>query len=694
MTTSNNNKIILIAIIAILGFIFLSRSNFSSFSIVPTQLCSSVPSSIQGVSCANQVNGVITSLSQIQINSNFAPLNGEVWLVNFVLNGAGQSLVGTWNSADIAKQFNSSVQQNQQVGIQASLNSQNLVLPYYFSGYNLEKITIVPVNFTGGFNYKIPIQLDIVNEKFQYPSTFAMGCSGLDCNSDYQTAFNNFNYNCTSANGKTYLIQNGSATAQLYGFSVASAYEIECLQPASQNLGQLFFSASPQIAENISVIYSNNTGNHVMYLTTRNPESMLQNQLYAQIYGYNLGSLNTYIGTTSPTLFVPASSNLQSGTFLLPASTVSVQNLDQISSSCYEPAGVILAGQTLNYIYSTSVLNGCISQQNTNVDNYLSSTIQPQNAFYGMKFEPQYQIAETLPDIQSPYVLYGVLNITHNPILYPEIQMLSKASTLGLYIPVSYPTITNISPNPVSLQSGSTTQVSITVQSNASVMGSAYIVITAPNGTIVTQTQDFNVPANNNPVQELINIGGYSSSLANLQTTYTATVYSTELESISNSKTFGVNIKPNCPYGSTYVNNTNCQSTTHTCVSGYAWNPAENQCVSVCTAPSYFNTTTDECYVPPVQNSCLLGLTFLCNIPLWQIVLLVIVIIALYLAFGKRKGHKGIKIGLHHKSSLLANLSLREKIIIAGIALIILGVLFSWMLILLGAIAVIIGIVI
>ena len=108
MTTSNNNKIILIAIIAILGFIFLSRSNFSSFSIVPTQLCSSVPSSIQGVSCANQVNGVITSLSQIQINSNFAPLNGEVWLVNFVLNGAGQSLVGTWNSADIAKQFNSS----------------------------------------------------------------------------------------------------------------------------------------------------------------------------------------------------------------------------------------------------------------------------------------------------------------------------------------------------------------------------------------------------------------------------------------------------------------------------------------------------------------------------------------------------------------------------------------------------------
>ena len=77
-------------------------------------------------------------------------------------------------------------------------------------------------------------------------------------------------------------------------------------------------------------------------------------------------------------------------------------------------------------------------------------------------------------------------------------------------------------------------------------------------------------------------------------------------------------IRPNCPAGSVYVNNTKCQSTTHTCQTGYVWNGTA--CMLTCSLPSIFNSTTQSCIVPPtpVQST---------NI--WLVVGIVLVVVAI-----------------------------------------------------------------
>ena len=125
----------------------------------------------------------------------------------------------------------------------------------------------------------------------------------------------------------------------------------------------------------------------------------------------------------------------------------------------------------------------------------------------------------------------------------------------------------------------------------------------------------------------------YNPYAANLKVMLTATVYSAEDTNIQNSFTFYAIINPNCPAGTIYVNNTNCQSEVQNCQQGYYWNGTA--CHIVCSPPSIFNATTQSCQVPPQpnnQNSIGAG---------WYVLaVIVIIIIAAYALMRGRRGGK------------------------------------------------------
>lgn len=591
-----NQGIAIVGILLLIIFIGLNSNHL--LSIIPTSTCTSIPN----VQCGTLVNGVITSLSQVQVNSNFGPLNGEVWLVDFTLNGAGQYLAGSWTTQQLAQAVSpgSTSTQSGQVSIQATLSNQELVIPYSYSGTDLiqlreENITYPFSWFSSGAGALTTCSQ--INQTATNPE-YTFGCSGASSDTDFANIFSAYSSQCSSNGGYTFLVSSGSAVVA--GITVSQAYTIACKGVTQTDMGQIFSAGSPRAASKVTVIYSNSTGNYPLTLTDAIPENESNNNLFAQIYGYSVGSLNTYIGTTSPTVLIT-----QQGTsdILNPVSITTIQSLDTFQTSSLSSAGVSISGVAFNNVYSLQPFINGIQQQNTQVQNLIQSTVQPTNPYGSMKVVGLYYVeGQPLndPSIYTGASYYGIVNVTTNPIFYPQIQLLSKAATLGIQIPVVNPTIQSASPNPVIIQSGSTAPITFTVANNATVTGSAYIIVYASNGTQVAESPQFQVGASSTTAQSLT-LPAYNPNMANLNEQWTATVYSSQLSSVHNSFTFGVSIKPNCPAGYTYVNNTNCISTTHTCTSGYVWNGS--QCVAQCSPPSYFNSTTSTCTNPTVYSN-------------------------------------------------------------------------------------------
>jgi hypothetical protein len=171
------------------------------------------------------------------------------------------------------------------------------------------------------------------------------------------------------------------------------------------------------------------------------------------------------------------------------------------------------------------------------------------------------------------------------------------------------------------------------VGNNATVAASAYLAVTVPNGTVIAQTPDFNIPAHGTATQT-VQISGYNPGLANLNTSYIMTVYSSQQTSINSSVIIRASVKPNCPAGSVYVNNSDCVAEGHSCNSGFGWNGTG--CYSLCSSPAVWNTTSKTCYyaVPNVQP-------WYDNI--WYVLGLIAAVLAvlgafIFLSKGKRRG--------------------------------------------------------
>ena len=100
--------IAVIIIAGALGTLVLTGTLKSPFYLLASQSNGASCTALQNVNCGSQVGGTITSISNLLVASNYAGLNGEAWLVNFVLNGNGQYLFGS-TAKQIAQATNSSL---------------------------------------------------------------------------------------------------------------------------------------------------------------------------------------------------------------------------------------------------------------------------------------------------------------------------------------------------------------------------------------------------------------------------------------------------------------------------------------------------------------------------------------------------------------------------------------------------------
>ena len=598
----SNKKVgglIIIGLILLFALYFASSKGLLAFGFQTTS-CSSV----SGVSCASQVNGAITSLSQVDTASNIDGLSGTYWLINMVLNGQGQYAFGS-SAQQIASAVNSSakVSDNYPISVQAKLNYQHIIIPYTYSGTPLYMFTPAPVDFQFGWFSSGAGFATLYSQSNQTAdsNTYVFAVSGTFADKDEQNIFNAYNNFCTSLGGNTF---GQTASLESGGSTLIQGYSLSCYRIGKQQIAQIYSAGSPMVAENVSVSYSNQTASHAFYLTTQVPESSYYNIELAQIVGYEVGALNTFIGTTSPSLLIINASQQEYEDKVvnyIPSQTA--QNLASIPSSAFQSEGIDIAGVPFNYIYNLNSLQSYISQQNTKIASLINETVQTTNPYYNGKIlgyfsEKMANDGEISPS-GAPY--YYSVNVTNNPVLYPDIQLIVNAQTLGIYIPVAKPSITSYSPDPVEFRSGSGTTLTFVVNNNASVSASAYIIIKAGNGTLIAQSPDFNIPADSQSAEPVI-ISGYNPNLANLATTWTATVYSAEDTAIYSSMPIDVVVEPNCPSGYTYVNNTNCRSETVSptaCPTGeYMLNET---CYQICAYPSYYNTTSKSCSTAPAS---------------------------------------------------------------------------------------------
>jgi len=617
-----NGKVVIgLIIVLLLGLLIFSGGHFLSF--YNYNQCTS----LSNVYCAPQVGGAVTSLSQVSVGSNYGNLSGTFWLVNFILNGQGQYLFSS-SSQQIASAINSSyqVKNNQQISINAKLNYQKLAIPYTYSGTDIYMLKIEPIDFPfswfsqgAGFG-TLYAQVNQTANSNSY--TFAL--SGLNSATDEENIFNAYSSECSNYGGYTF----AQAYSGTYYGTTMQGYTLSCYGVTSVKVAGVFSAGSPEISENVSIIYSNGTASHTFYLTNTQPEQSYSNIALAQIVGYEVGSLNTYIGTTSPLLI-----GFENGTqeVINPVSLTTIQQLNNFNPAWLQPAGIEINNVPFDNLYSFSAFQNGINYQNQQVNNLLSEQLQPTNPYYGGTIIGRYTAMANNVYNGAPFYYY--VDVTGNPVLYPDIQFLVSAQSLGVFVPVAYPTIVSESPNPLIIQSGSSISATFLVKNNASVQASAYIVVTAPNGTIVGQSPDFSIPADGTTTESVI-ISLYNPNLANLNVPLTATVYSAENTNLHNSYSFSATIKPNCPPGTVYVNNTNCQSEVKTCQPGYYWNGTS--CHLLCSPPSIFNATTQSCQVPPQpnnQNGIGIG---------WYVLAVILIIVGAYALM--RRGKGGVKV--------------------------------------------------
>ena len=370
---------ILLVIIAAIGLsgaykgLGLSFFGANLLSFTPVSTCGT---SITNLQCGNQVaGGVVTGLSQVTYTNDFGSF-GSTWILTFVLNGAGQYFFGS-SSQQLATAINgSTVANNYNLQLTAVQNSQRLVIPYSFSGQYLYTLKSTPIAFNFGWFSQGAGLLTTCYQTNQSASnpTYTVACAGTYATSDLSNVFNAYQSTCQSNSGKAFLLGSGS----LGGIN---GYQLACYGVSSTSAGQIYAAGSPAISENISVIYQNGTSTHKFYLTAQQPENSYNNEIAAQIYGYTVGGLNTYIGTTSPTLIVTSSS----AEFINPQSTATINLLNSLSASCYSSAGLNLAGVAFSNYYNPTVFQNCVNQQNQNISVLLSSPLQPTSPFANIK---------------------------------------------------------------------------------------------------------------------------------------------------------------------------------------------------------------------------------------------------------------------------------------------------------------------
>ncbi len=597
---NKNNKIGIIAIIAILAIAILLIGTHGALTIA-------FPQQING--------GTILGVSYLQFFSNFNQLNGvPAYLVNLVVNNGGESLQGTINSyststGSLTNNINSYSNTNyqasnpsQQVSIDTKLNSLSESIPYDYAGYHLYEyyynneslsyqLPNAPIGLicnSGETNKKVFVGCFDYNDGITGGvSTLAPTVSGFvqtlanDCQSQYTDG--------------VLTVQNSSTNfLSTLGVNLASElfYNVTCVQPYMGEIGIVLNPSTGNYNYNVSVYFSNSTFSKTLYLSSYNPQTNYDNILYAQVYGV-APTGQGILTTSAPTLiqfnngtsafvneFSTATGLGEAYSQYTPAyEPITVSNLN------IQPYGIENGAYVIQNAYSLNNLKAQIQNNNEKVANLLTP-LQPSNPYSGIQYNPSSGNAS--------------INLMANPPVYPEVQLIARVSTLGLFQAVTEPKLISINPNPVQFRTNSETQITLTVQNLQDVAGSFY-------GSGYCGSSQFSIP--NTPigasatvttepitVQSPVNNNLYNSEGVNCY----ATVYSS-YGIYNSSMSFNGTVSPECSAGTIYQNNTNCKSEFPTttgqgnssCIEGY-YNK-NGECVEIppsCTGNETANYST------------------------------------------------------------------------------------------------------
>lgn len=612
--------LILVAIVVALIY-FYGGNTFASGYLESTNGCSNCQSASQ------IVGGVITSIQNVQFLSNYAGLNGQAYLVTFVINGAGQALKGTQNQ--IAKGINSSYDtySNNPVSINYNLNSEQIEVPYSYSGYHLYQWGYTPIK-TGWVAPSCPFGLVCSNSYpsgSNYNTTIGAGVyTGSIPEAFIEQEVQSYVSSCSGSGAiNPIVVMTGQGTAS--GLIASSeAISLMCIAPVQSSIATVYNPSSYNININASVTFSNGTTPETIYLNSQQPSGYYDNILYAQIYGYTNSGKN--IITNFPTVVVFSNDTEKVVNPFSAASGLSASTAySGAFLSTWEQNPLQLQGVTIYSVFSWASITSGIQSSNQNLNNYLYLE-QNTSASSQMKINMQGG---------SPF---GILNITSNPEFYPEVQLVAKVNTLNPYIPVVAPHIIAVSPSQPDFQSGSSQTVTFDVYNNASISGAAYI--SGSCGSSSFSTPNFNINGTQTvPISVSIN-SPYNPNLANEDITCVATVYSSSFSIHQSSINFQATVKPNCPSGYIYQNNLDCvaekptlnnTNTTNECAVGYQY--ANGACVpvNVCPTNYYLNSTIKPPTCEPIPQTQQ-GIN-----PIWYIVGIIVVGVVIYILVSKSK---------------------------------------------------------
>ena len=427
----------------------------------------------------------IGSTSIYKTSSGPGGLQGTLYYVSAVLNGAGEALFGSsgTSATNIASALNSSVTASSNpIGINFGVVNESFIIPY---GNSNLSIFLIGINHML-VSYNVPTASlgnscsGSYNSNYDgYSNVYEITCSGINNpENDFASDLNGFSTACSN--------QNNNKATPLYiqytpGISSGEAYSIYmiCAKPlfSQYTKGGIYSpQGTAQVFYNVSVYFTNTTQSQTIYLTPQRTSGYLNNQnVFAQIVSLQASGLQ--VGTAE----LPAVINLnnsQSSTEyvnpLLLASAVSLSLNAQTGNN-----GGFLSNWLQNpiNICSGTIISGCqnvqvpiypfnlTQNQASQYNNEIFGDIVPQNPanFYNGNLQPvngTYNFVVKFPSSHLPY--------------YPEIQLFAKENTLGIVVPqtTAPPQIISVSPNPLSDTSGGAVQtVTVAVKNPGSSIG-------------------------------------------------------------------------------------------------------------------------------------------------------------------------------------------------------------------------------
>jgi hypothetical protein len=604
---NKNNKyiaFIVLAILVIVVAIFVKSG--STFSLIPSTFSSCVVanSSTPSGCSSSQVGsgGTITSLSQVTFSSNVGFFQGLAYLVNLEVTGQGQSLTGT--QAQVVSALNSQTGSNNQTSnpngnldITAKIINETYYMPYVTSGQVINL-----------WNYEL---FNNLNYNVKYAGYGYSNCYGSLSNNNYtlkcyygaagqgtapafyenMTAFSQACQNATGGTGTLSILGNGANVSGGISYILSNGNNpqeitqtFQCIAPTPEQFIRYVFipQGVKKLFANVSVSFTNSSGTVTGYVSSTKTTQQINSNLYANLYGYEFsGSDLSGSGAPDILFYVPTSGGseinvLFNSNYSYGYRSINPTQLGAIIANAYPNTGsqtkftASETGGSVSYIVNgqtetvpNSAVLSSLQQNIAGINGKVVSLVVPTQNYSAYPYIPiiygSFTYQAGFQGIVIPIVTNGqMVNTAIGGIpWYPDVQLIVKASTLGIYVPVATPKITGYSPQPFTVRAGGVSQLYITVENTGTTAGSIYVVGSCGSESFGSSSDAQSIGSGSQSVFQL-SVNGGTNTGTNQTIGCSATAYSATDSEYSSSTNFNENLLGYCANETQYYNGNTC----------------------------------------------------------------------------------------------------------------------------------------